>query len=87
MSCRYLYNMAGDDCCYAQKGAPLCYCHGDEDRCDCGRADTAERLKRLYDGDIDKYECVRCGMLVAEEFNYCPHCGYEYNEWDGETLA
>ena len=31
--------------------------------------------------------CARCGWhYELVEANYCPHCGYEYEPWDGTTF-
>lgn len=31
--------------------------------------------------------CARCGWhYELIEANYCPHCGYEYEPWDGTTF-
>ena len=32
------------------------------------------------------YKCARCGKGIIGRCNYCPHCGYEYNPWDGVIL-
>ena len=34
----------------------------------------------------DTYKCVRCGKEIIGTSNYCPHCGYEYEPWDGTTF-
>ena len=34
----------------------------------------------------DTYKCVRCGKELIGISNYCPHCGYEYEPWDGTTF-
>ena len=34
----------------------------------------------------DTYKCARCGKEIIGTSNYCPHCGYEYNPWDGTTF-
>ena len=31
----------------------------------------------------DTYKCARCGKEIIGTSNYCPHCGYEYEPWDG----
>lgn len=32
------------------------------------------------------FKCTRCGKEIIGTSNYCPHCGYEYNPWDGTTF-
>ena len=34
----------------------------------------------------DTYKCARCGKEIIGTSNYCPHCGYEYEPWDGTTF-
>ena len=34
----------------------------------------------------DTYKCIRCGKEIIGTSNYCPHCGYEYEPWDGTTF-
>ena len=34
----------------------------------------------------DTYKCARCGKEIIGTSNYCPHCGYEYEPWDGKIL-
>ena len=34
----------------------------------------------------DTYKCTRCGKEIIGTSNYCPHCGYEYEPWDGTTF-
>ena len=34
----------------------------------------------------DTYKCARCGKENIGTSNYCPHCGYEYEPWDGTTF-
>ena len=34
----------------------------------------------------DTYKCARCGKGIIGTSNYCPHCGYEYEPWDGTTF-
>ena len=34
----------------------------------------------------DTYKCARCGKEIIGTSNYCPHCGYEYEPWDGKTF-
>lgn len=32
------------------------------------------------------FKCARCGQEFIGTSNYCPHCGYEYEPWDGTTF-
>ena len=32
------------------------------------------------------YKCARCGTEIIGTSNYCSHCGYEYEPWDGKKL-
>lgn len=32
------------------------------------------------------FKCARCGKEIIGTSNYCPHCGYEYEPWDGTTF-
>lgn len=41
---------------------------------------------RLDDHSGYIYKCVRCGKEIIRRANYCPHCGYEYEPWDGTTF-
>ena len=34
--CKYLDNKYGKTLCVGQKGAPQCYCNGEEEFCECG---------------------------------------------------
>ena len=34
----------------------------------------------------DTYKCARCGKEIIGTSKYCPHCGYEYEPWDGTTF-
>lgn len=69
--------------------------------CDARRKEYCDRYKpkdgidtklswipayRLDDHSGYIYKCVRCGKEIMRRANYCPHCGYEYNPWDGTTF-
>ena len=68
--------------------------------CDARRKERCDRYKPLndnaklswiptdeYDEQYgDTYKCARCGKEIIGTSNYCPHCGYEYDPWDGTTF-
>lgn len=66
--------------------------------CDARRKERCDRYKPLYETKL-KWQhqrnadgswygvCARCGWhYELVEANYCPHCGYEYEPWDGTTF-
>ena len=38
-----------------------------------------EDLRKVSGGDWDPYDvtCKGCGQKVAQEFDFCPYCGYD----------
>lgn len=50
-----------------------------------------DKLSWIQTDEFDDYfgyvfKCARCGKEIIGTSNYCPHCGYEYNPWDGTTF-
>ena len=68
--------------------------------CDARRKEYCDKYKPLNDNTKlswiptdeydeqygDTYKCARCGKEIIGTSNYCPHCGYEYEPWDGTTF-
>ena len=69
--------------------------------CDARRKEYCDRYKPkdvinaklswIQTDEFDDYfgyifKCARCGKEIIGTSNYCPHCGYEYEPWDGTTF-
>lgn len=81
---------------------PVTECFGEKEPsiCDTRRKERCDRYKPLNDNAKlswvptdeydehygDTYKCARCGKEIIGTSNYFPHCGYEYESWDGTTF-
>lgn len=76
--------------CWAEKEPFACSDKGREMCCSYKPANEEKKLewKHKRNSDGSWYgECARCGWhYELVEANYCPHCGYEYEKWDGTTF-
>ena len=88
--------------CGEWKDVKVTECWGEKEPtvCDAKRMEICDKYKPLsnnlellwipmnkFDKQYgDTYKCARCGKEIIGTSNYCPHCGYEYEPWDGTTF-
>ena len=98
--CKYAHNVTylrwvdGD---FVKVNIDECWGEKEPSICDARRKEYCDRYKPLYETKLKwKHQrntdgswygvCARCGKEIIGTSNYCPHCGYEYEPWDGTTF-
>ena len=95
--CQYKRYVNGKECTAVRTE---CWGEKEPSICDARRKEYCDRYKPLNDNaklswiqtdEFDDYfgyvfKCARCGKEIIGTSNYCPHCGYEYDPWDGTTF-
>lgn len=99
--CKYAHDGVRYECvCGEWKDVKVTECWGEKEPsiCDVRRKEYCDRYKPLYETKLTWQHrrntdgswygvCARCGWhYELVEANYCPHCGYEYEPWDGTTF-
>lgn len=95
--CRYQRHVDGKECtvirteCWATKEQFECD-EGYRELCGIYRPLSSNaKLSWIQTDEFDDcfgyvFKCARCGKEIIGTSNYCPHCGYEYEPWDGTTF-
>lgn len=99
--CKYAHDGVRYECvCGEWHDVKVTECLGEKEPsiCDARRKERCDRYKPLDETKL-KWQhrrnrdgswygvCARCGWhYELVEANYCPHCGYEYEPWDGTTF-